>query len=718
VQQEQDIFEELGALCVSPGYVHAIAFLCFRDNHVRFGDKLTAEHMAPLRSNSRLTKTEISTLIGLLARQPVDYTLPTPEVIDGYIERSERLLDELHESMVAEWLKDLDPAKAVANNSNPFGLGAALREPIFYSGESAYGFQYLDLAHRKYAEDDDWLNANKGFRIQTARDVAEAVGSLQEEKLSQTLKSLESLPPKQWTMLPGFTLTASDVAERSGIDIDLVERVLAAFSLRVSDENAGFNALHDFNPTNSTPLLRRDDHEFILLQYYSLVEALYETPFYWMGADHAYAPTALAHRGRFTESFGCDRLGRVFSSAYVHRNVNIARKKGEKFGEIDVLVLFGDRAIVLQAKSKRLTLGARKGNDLQIKDDFKKAVQDAYDQARDCAFALTGPDCKLMDRYGNAVGITTPLKEIYPVCIVADHYPALSFQARQLLTYQTTDTIAPPVITDVFALDTITEMLESPLHFLSYLRLRARFGEKLMASHEHTLLAYHLKRNLWVEDKYDVVTLGDDIAVDLDVAMTVRRRGFPGARTVGGILTRLTDTAVGRMITEIEARPDPSTIDFGMLLLQLSEDAFQNLNRMIEKIAAQAKENGTSHDATIWIKALSAGLTIHCNYCPDAMAARRLKNHCAMRKYSQKADSWIGVAIRPDDRSIRFGLKLQYPWEPNTRMDARVRDLPAGSSTADLNARGSRKSKVGRNDLCPCGSGLKYKKCCLRRSQT
>ena len=23
------------------------------------------------------------------------------------------------------------------------------------------------------------------------------------------------------------------------------------------------------------------------------------------------------------------------------------------------------------------------------------------------------------------------------------------------------------------------------------------------------------------------------------------------------------------------------------------------------------------------------------------------------------------------------------------------------------------KSKVGRNDPCPCGSGLKYKKCCL-----
>lgn len=25
--------------------------------------------------------------------------------------------------------------------------------------------------------------------------------------------------------------------------------------------------------------------------------------------------------------------------------------------------------------------------------------------------------------------------------------------------------------------------------------------------------------------------------------------------------------------------------------------------------------------------------------------------------------------------------------------------------------------KIGRNDLCPCGSGLKYKKCCLNKDK-
>ncbi|MFX5001593.1 prepilin peptidase, partial [Acinetobacter baumannii] len=82
-----------------------------------------------------------------------------------------------------------------------------------------------------------------------------------------------------------------------------------------------------------------------------------------------------------------DRLEKVFGASNVLRNVDIwettARKN--KISEIDTLVLFGDRAVVLQSKSKRLTLAARKGNDLQLRADFKGAVQDACDQAVLCS---------------------------------------------------------------------------------------------------------------------------------------------------------------------------------------------------------------------------------------------------------------------------------------------------------------------------------------------
>jgi hypothetical protein len=53
----------------------------------------------------------------------------------------------------------------------------------------------------------------------------------------------------------------------------------------------------------------------------------------------------------------------VFDDERVYGNVDIRETKATKTGEIDVLVVWGDRAIVVQAKSKRLMLEARKGND-------------------------------------------------------------------------------------------------------------------------------------------------------------------------------------------------------------------------------------------------------------------------------------------------------------------------------------------------------------------
>lgn len=86
---------------------------------------------------------------------------------------------------------------------------------------------------------------------------------------------------------------------------------------------------------------------------------------------------------------------------------------------------------------------------------------------------------------------------------------------------------------DVFLLDTLTEMLSTPLRLLSYVKLRVDAADKLMSGHELTVLGYHLKQNLWLEEKYTKILLDDSIALDLDLAMLVRRDKLPGEDTPG-----------------------------------------------------------------------------------------------------------------------------------------------------------------------------------------
>ena len=714
MRPEQDIFDDLMTLCTSPGYVHAIAYFYLRDNMIFYKDEMTAEDMEPLFSKRCLIRTETSTLIGLLIKKSIDYGQPAPAILQRYIDRTESLLEELHRSIAESIFAGMNRRQAIEEGFNPFSQGRALREPIFYSGESAYVFQYRDLLPRKYAADNQWLKANKGFTIENARDVVHALGKFLTKRLSDVVNALRRLPPDKWTALPGFVFTLEEASRISGAEQDVVERVLAAFTLPKGEENQNFRCLHDFNVVNSMPLLRANDGTFILFGHYGLAEALYETPFYWMTSDKDYVDSAMMHRGQFAEEFATERLERVFGKDHVHSNVNIYESKGRKAGEIDVLVLFGNRAIVLQAKSKRLTIEARRGNDRQIKEDFRRSVQDSYDQGCKCAKLLGNPKYKLIAADSREIAIKRTLKEIYILCVVSDCYPALNFQARQLLKFEETEAIQPPLITDIFALDAMTEMLESPLHFLSYVNRRTGYYGKLMARDEMTILSHHLKRNLWIEDEYSMFALDDSVSVDLDVAMTVRRDNVAGKRTPDGVLTRITETVLGRIVKDIEARPDSRTIDLGFMLLRLSEHAVIQMSKGIDAIASKARQDGKSHDITALLGEAGTGLTVHCNDEPFPTAVRRLQNHCQARKYTQKASSWFGVCLSPGDTSVRFGCSLDYEWQPNVEMDVLTRDLPKTRTLADAVASVERKSKVGRNEPCPCGSGLKYKKCCLK----
>jgi hypothetical protein len=306
------------------------------------------------------------------------------------------------------------------------------------------------------------------------------------------------------------------------------------------------------------------------------------------------------------------------------------------------------------------------------------------------------------------------LKAIYVFCVLADHYPSLSFQAHQFLKLDTNAQILPPFVTDVFALDVITEMLESPLRFLSYVNRRVSYHDRVMSSHETNLLAYHLRSNLWVSNELNFVMITDDVAVDLDIAMAARRTGIPGARTPKGILTRLQSTVIAQILSEIEDKEESAVIEFGFMLLTLGEDTVMQADHYIRRINKWTCRDGKPHDFSMSLSAASSGFTFHCNNSPFQTAQRALYTHCVRRKYAERAASWFGVCLHPGDLEIRTGVTLQHEWKQDSTLDEATKDMAiADIGTSNAKSRPRAQSKTGRNEPCPCGSGKKYKKCCL-----
>ena len=705
-----EIFAELETICTSSGYVHALAYMCFRDNMMGYLDEITPADMTALFRPDRLIRTETSALVGLMLKGDRDSRYPGVEKMREHVLASYTLLEEMHEAMLGNlnFSKTTDPASIW----NSISSGLTLREPMFYGGESAYSFQFRDLSEIRFDADTPWFLEKKRISPADCRSLARAIQQILNQKLTETLELVSASSDHHDILLEAFIFTTEELVDACGLEEQKVSGFLALFSFPAQSRNDSFGNIHDYNAYAETPLIQLESRRFLQLEQYTLLQSLYESPFFWMCSDKTYQPIAMRNRGQFTEEFSRSRLALVFGEKNVHKNVDIFRTKGERVGEIDVLVFLGNRAIVVQAKSKRLTLEAKRGNEVQIRKDFAGAIQRSYDQAVDCADALTNAgEFKFMLSSGRELNVPS-LKRIYPICIVADHYPALAFQASQFLIEKQRLNTSAPFIMDVFTLDTMTELLDSSLRLLSYIDRRTKYSGSINAAHELTILSYHLKTNLWMDGSFDLLQIGDDVSADLDCAMTVRRENIPGQRTPDGILTQFKDTRIERMLETLGTMDGSAAVELGLMLQTLSGKTLQNINAQLDGMLQLAYGDRRHHDFTMPMFESAEGLTVHTNYLPNEEADRRLRQHCEWRKYKAHVGRWFGLLVQPKSGEVRLCMLLEYEWHRDASMEIFLKQNPGIGRLVDISGTGKRIS-AGRNDPCPCGSSLKYKKCCL-----
>src|SRR5690606_6724287 len=101
----------------------------------------------------------------------------------------------------------------------------------------------------------------------------------------------------------------------------------------------------------------------------------------------------------------------------------------------------------------------------------------------------------------------------------------------------------------------------------------------------------------------------------------------------------------------------------------------------------------------------SFGFTEDINYQKE-----RWVNHCVLRKYMSKSSLWIGLASYPEGSNpIDLAMYYNEPWE----YDVNQEEILKHSSLKLYPSLNKAYKKVGRNELCPCDSGKKYKKCCM-----
>lgn len=689
-KSEQEIFEELSKLTSSAGYIYAIPFLFLETWMIEYDSKSkSTSYYKKGKMEDRLNRAEITILIGLMIKSSIDFTIPTFEKLQEYIEQSKNLLLELHIVIF----------NSVKNNINYSFKNYMLentqlmREVIIYSPDSAYDFQYLEFFYNKYRNDSHWLLKNYHFDIDDLKEIANEV-------LEQVYKIYPMLIENEPFFLNSFIFDVNQLSSKLNKPKEKIISILNLFTTE-QNSNQQFNNISDFNIVRVKPFIKKDENTYILLQHYDFFESLYESPFYWFLQDKNYKNIAAKHRGYFAENFVCETLIKVFGQDNVYKNIEIYDSK-TRIGEIDVLVVFGNRAIVVQIKSKRLTAESKKGNADTIDDDFKKAIQDAYNQGYDCACYIQNKKYQIKNSQETFNFNHIEFKEIYIFCVVSDHYPALTMQAYNFIQYTETNIIKAPFIMDIFLLDVLSEMLDNPLYFLSYINKRTKYFKEFIAQSEFTILSYYLKHDLYI-DKGNLAPLSEEWVKDLNVSIISRRKNMEEFKTPDGILTRFKDTIIGNFIESIKYNKNKCSIELGLFLLTLSEDTIQQINKSIQEFSVSFKKDNKLHDFSMLFDN-ATGLAVHIGNDIYSQAHLTLLTHCSHRKYLQQADNWFGLYFNPIKEKIEFVVMSDEKWVYSEEKGERIVD-----KLKDKNI------KIGRNEQCPCGSGKKYKKCCINK---
>ncbi len=583
--------------------------------------------------------------------------------------------------------------------------GRGMVEPIFYGEDGAYDFQYLEMAKRRYRKDEPWIQHHLGTNW---RSILEIAGQL--KRLAQVrLGRLHTAPTFQEMSLQCLAIFSFNPEDVKDVSQEAVGSFLDAFSLAPGNANEGFRAVGAYNAVHSHPVIRLDGDRYFLPIFFNLAKSIYESPYYWMLGDSKYKETGLSNRGDATEEIAFELLTRVFGEENVRRGVKI-RNRTQDVTDIDVLAFAGNKAVIVQAKSKKLTMASRGGDGESLKGDFQEAVQDAYEQALLSRKAVLEAGNSLTAGEERPFPLKETIDEAYLICLTGDHYPAVTTQVVSYLQKGGDDPY--PLAMSIFDLDIVTSYLEDPFDLLYYMRQRSAHAAHFRSDSEMALLAFHLRNKLYATDEADLIYIDQGMAGLIDANFPVVKGHYPKTKAAGRLFHQWRNEEFERFVRQVKIIDQSGMTDALFFLFDLAGPGADNLIGIIQRAKRATRLDGELHDATIPFPHHARGITfVSYPQTSSHVEEQRYHDHfrglAMARKYKSRANEWLAIASRSDDHGP-FNL-LWYSkesWQPDSDLDYLAKVLLKPGRAIHANGR-----KLGRNDQCACGSGLKFKRC-------
>lgn len=433
--------------------------------------------------------------------------------------------------------------------------------------------------------------------------------------------------------------------------------------------------------------------------------------------DTAYFETTYQKaRGQFLVSKALEYFGHLLPGSKIYEELYYPTTVNDKIerAETDGIVLFDTNLFIVEGKAGALSIPARRGALSRVKRDVTELVDKAYEQALRTKQFINEAGKPRFEYENGAEALVIEnkriFKNIYLINVTLENLGHLAAHLNSLKTLNLIKGKEWPWSVFLNDLRVISEVIETPSEFLMYLqrRLRANDYPQFHTGDELDFFMFYLYEGLYFDDdklkNLDVFS-PHAYTQDLD-----RHYDYKAGRVSSGEKPRLKiPEEYKTLVKNIEATGKQGFSEVTTVLLGFDVNPMKDILSKIDWAKQVSLTEGRDEDFTLIFSHSNLGLTFSISSNRNRDSIRKANAYCELKMYQLRLSKWILLTIDLNNDSEAYDFRvLNKEWSYDPRMEEEVRQY----RSQKLEQFFATDRKLGRNDPCPCHSGLKYKKCC------
>ncbi len=525
-----------------------------------------------------------------------------------------------------------------------------------------------------------------------------------------------------------FGLDLFDVAKVTNLPVALIEQL----SWGIGEEKEFF-APGEYSgwPLRLLPVMVRPflrvENKFYCFDLSSLMDQAYRMmQRLILRLKPEYSETWNNRQNAVSENIPFGLLERLLPGAEVYKNVYYRAPTGPEgkmdWCELDGLVIYDDHLIVTEVKAGAFTY-------TPPTSDFNAYITSAKDLIlKPAEQAMRFVKCLNLkgnvDLYnGEHSKIGTIRKDVFrqitPCCITIDNLTELAARADKL---EGIGVVVPEGVwcTSINDLRVYADLFDSPVVFTHFLeqRCKAAIEKTVELFDELDHIGLYLKHNLYVQYVKEVVAdLGANhvnwqgYREKIDeyyhtLMLEPERARNPGQEEMKGYFAKT--------VQLIGSSEKPGRCKASSYMLDMSGQARADFNSMISDALAKQDERGRMLPVSFLG---GRGLTAFCHSSRTILPTRRfMQEHALKRMIIAEENVWLLMILTFDTENALTGVDFEHLSEKDIPAESRIllESEAKAMQRKEVERAVVERGRIGRNELCPCGSGKKYKRCCGR----